>query len=170
MQVFADQQLVFQNQTYHCSLGRSGIIAAKNKREGDGATPAGVYPIREIWVRADRVQLPPVNFPVKEIARNDGWCDAPTHPAYNRHVQLPFDASHENLWREDHRYDVMVVLGHNDDPVIPYNGSCIFFHIAATDYAPTEGCVGVSLDDMIKLLPRLTAEVTLQINSERMRP
>ena len=169
MQVFADHHLVFQNQIYRCSLGRSGMIASKQKREGDGATPTGIYPIRSIWYRPDRVQMPLVNFPTHEITQADGWCDAPAHAAYNHHVQLPFTESHENLWREDHRYDVIVVLGHNDAPVIPNMGSCIFFHIAEENYAPTEGCVGMSMSDMMKLLPQLTSDIKMQINSERMR-
>jgi L,D-peptidoglycan transpeptidase YkuD (ErfK/YbiS/YcfS/YnhG family) len=159
--VYTDGRFAFQNQNYRCAIGRSGIIAAADKREGDGATPIGSYPIREIWYRADRVTLPTVNFPVHEIKKTDGWCDAADHPQYNQHVVLPFTASHENLWREDHRYDVVVVLGHNDDPVIPYMGSCIFFHIAEKNYQPTAGCVAVSLEDMIKILPQLKIETKI---------
>lgn len=144
------------------------MIDASQKREGDGATPTGTYPIREIWYRADRITLPPVNFPVREIQQDDGWCDAPEHPDYNRHIKLPFNASHENLWRDDHRYDVIVVLGHNDAPPVPYMGSCIFLHIAAPEYAPTEGCVGLSENDIMQLLPRLPENAAMQIHSERM--
>lgn len=144
------------------------MISAAQKREGDGATPSGNYPIREIWYRADRIKMPPVNFPLHEISKSDGWCDDPAHPQYNRHVKLPFNASHENLLRDDHRYDVMVVLGHNDDPVVPGNGSCIFFHIAEENYAPTAGCVGISINDMMALLPQLPRGAMMQINSERM--
>lgn len=144
------------------------MIDAAQKREGDGATPTGVYPIRSIWYRDDRIQIPALKLPVHPIQLDDGWCDEPDHPKYNRHVKLPFTASHEDLWREDHRYDVVVVLGHNDDPVIPNFGSCIFFHIAEENYAPTQGCVGVNIDDMMQILPQLNADTKMQISSERM--
>ena len=53
---------------------------------------------------------------VRIIARNDGWCDDPGDRNYNRPVSLPYRASHEELWRNDHLYDVVVVLAHNDRP------------------------------------------------------
>ncbi|MEM9681989.1 MAG: L,D-transpeptidase family protein, partial [Pseudomonadota bacterium] len=65
---------------------------------------------------------------------------------------LPYDARHETLWREDHVYDVIVVLGHNDDPVVPGLGSAVFMHVARPGYAPTEGCVALELDDLRSIL------------------
>ncbi|OYW94359.1 MAG: hypothetical protein B7Z13_04855, partial [Caulobacterales bacterium 32-67-6] len=70
----------------------------------------------------------------------------------NRLVQLPFSASHEILWREDGLYDLVVVLGHNDDPPIAPLGSAIFLHLAKPDYAPTEGCIALSRADLEAVL------------------
>jgi L,D-peptidoglycan transpeptidase YkuD (ErfK/YbiS/YcfS/YnhG family) len=56
------------------------------------------------------------------------------------------------LWREDGLYNVIVVLGHNDDPVVPAMGSAIFMHCAAEDYRPTEGCVALAEEDLRALL------------------
>ena len=81
-----------------------------------------------------------------------GWCDDMGHPDYNRRVALPFPASHERLWREDHVYDLIVVLGYNDDPVIPEKGSAIFLHLAREDFSPTEGCIACARDDLLALL------------------
>ena len=81
-----------------------------------------------------------------------GWCDDPAHPDYNRQVVLPFAASHEELWREDQIYDLVVVLGYNDDPVIPGKGSAIFLHLAREDFSPTEGCVACARTDLLDLL------------------
>ena len=152
--VFHDH-LIFQGQRYRCAIGRNGMIDASLKREGDGKTPTGSYPIRRIFYRADRMTLPRVNFPTHIITKTDGWCDAPNHPQYNQHITLPFDASHETLWRDDHRYDIVGVLGHNDNPPQPNMGSCIFFHIAEENYAPTAGCVAVAMNDMLQLLEKL---------------
>lgn len=133
-----------------CAIGRSGI--SPDKREGDGATPAGIFPFRRALFRADRLAPPPTVLPCRAIAADDGWCDDPAHPDYNRPVMLPFAASHERLMREDGLYDVVVVLGHNDAPVVPGCGSAVFLHVAAPGFAPTEGCVALALDALLGVL------------------
>jgi L,D-peptidoglycan transpeptidase YkuD (ErfK/YbiS/YcfS/YnhG family) len=164
--VSADGRLVFNGKTYRCALGPAGIIPAPDKREGDLATPAGHFPIREIWYRKDRLTLPPVKFRVHEITPSDGWCDVPEHPQYNRHVKLPSDAAHEKLWRdEDDLYNIIVVIGHNDAPPVPGMGSCIFWHIARPAYTPTHGCVAISQADMLDILPQLNAEDIFHIHA-----
>lgn len=132
------------------------MIAATEKREGDGASPIGVWPLRYVLYRPDRGPAPKTALPVRPIARDDGWCDDPAHPDYNRPVKRPFAASHEALWREDGLYDIVVVLGHNDDPPVAPLGSAIFLHLAKPDYAPTEGCIALSRPDMEAVL-RLAA-------------
>ncbi len=156
--------LRFDGRSYACALGRAGIIARADKREGDGATPEGIYPIRSVWYRPDRIALPPIAFSSFPITPADGWCDDPGHPDYNRHVTLPFKASHERLWRDDGRYDILAVLGHNDDPAVPNLGSCIFWHIAAEDYAVTAGCVATKAEDLLSLLPLLSAQSEIHIH------
>jgi L,D-peptidoglycan transpeptidase YkuD (ErfK/YbiS/YcfS/YnhG family) len=133
-----------------CALGRSGIT--RSKREGDGATPAGTWPLREVLYRPDRIERPHTTLAVQPISPSDGWCDAPGDPSYNRPVQLPYGASAETLWREDALYDLVVVLGYNDDPPRPGLGSAIFFHLATAEYGPTEGCVAIHRAAMIRLL------------------
>jgi L,D-peptidoglycan transpeptidase YkuD (ErfK/YbiS/YcfS/YnhG family) len=133
-----------------CALGRAGIVV--DKREGDGATPAGSFPMRRVLYRPDREALPETRLPCAALARDDGWCDAPGDPAYNRPVRLPYGASAEALWRADGRYDLLVVLGHNDDPVVPGRGSAIFVHIEAADGAPTEGCIALARADLLAVL------------------
>ena len=56
------------------------------------------------------------------------------------------------MWRDDAVYDLVVVLGHNDEPPVPGLGSCIFLHLAREGYAPTEGCVAVTREDLEALL------------------
>lgn len=142
--------LRFAGMTVPCALGRSGIVGTKH--EGDGATPAGTWPLRRVLYRADRLPPPVTALPLAAIAPDDGWCDAPDHPAYNQPIRHPFPASAERLWREDHVYDLLVPLGYNDAPVRPGAGSAIFFHLARASHAPTEGCVAVALPDMLAIL------------------
>lgn len=133
-----------------CALGRAGVSG--QKREGDGATPSGAFELRRVFYRADRAPRPQTILPCQAMARSDGWCDAPDDPAYNRLVALPYPASAESLWREDGVYDLIVVLGHNDSPVVPGQGSAIFLHLAAPDFGPTAGCVALARDDLLTVL------------------
>lgn len=135
-----------------CALGRSGVTPAGSKREGDGASPIGIWPIRQVLWRADRLARPETPLPLIEIIPEAGWCDDPADPFYNRPVILPYAASHEKLWREDEVYDVIVELGYNDDPAVPGKGSAIFLHVARAGYSPTEGCVACALPDLLALL------------------
>jgi L,D-peptidoglycan transpeptidase YkuD (ErfK/YbiS/YcfS/YnhG family) len=137
-------------QRFRCALGRGGIIA--DKREGDRGTPVGAFPLRRLLVRTDKGRQPATRLPVTVIEEDDGWCDAPEDIAYNRAVALPYAASHERLWRGDHLYDLVLVIGHNDDPVVPFMGSAVFVHLAHADYRPTEGCIAFDRPDLEKIL------------------
>lgn len=133
-----------------CALGRGGLT--RKKREGDGATPVGAWPMRRLLYRADRLSHPDTRLPVSAIGPEDGWCDDPADPAYNRPVALPYPGRHERLWRENGLYDLLVLLGHNDNPVVPGLGSAIFLHVAGPDYGPTEGCVALARPDLERVL------------------
>ncbi len=125
---------------------------AADKREGDNATPLGTFALRRVLWRADRLPAPETALPLSPLAPEDLWCDDPHSHQYNRPVKAPFAASAEHLWRADHVYDVIVVIGHNDDPVVPFFGSAIFMHLAKPDFAPTQGCVAMTLGDMLEFL------------------
>lgn len=142
--------LRFKAETFRAALGRCGISAAKH--EGDGATPAGLLPLRRILYRADRIAKPRTSLPTEPIAPGDGWCDDPNHRDYNRPIALPHPARHEELWRRDALYDLIGVLGWNDAPVERDRGSAIFLHVATPNYAPTEGCIALPLPELLALL------------------
>ncbi|MEL3890489.1 L,D-transpeptidase family protein [Ferrovibrio sp. MS7] len=148
-----------------CALGKGGCKPALEKREGDGATPLGRWPLRLVFIRQDRVAPPRCALPLVPLDSGMGWCDDPADPAYNRPIRLPFAASHEKLWREDHVYDLIVVLGHNDDPPVPGMGSAIFLHVAREGYAPTEGCVALTREDLVALLERVSVDDALVIGN-----
>lgn len=148
----AGDTLTIAGRTVRCAVGRGGI--RPDKREGDGATPTGCFALRRVLYRPDRGPRPATELPVTPIAPTDGWCDAPDDTHYNKPVRLPHPASAEALWRNDSLYDLVVVLGHNDDPPIPGAGSAIFLHVARADYGPTEGCVAVAPDDLLAILQR----------------
>lgn len=132
------------------AIGRAGRSA--RKQEGDGATPTGLLRLTRVLYRADRVRPPWTRMPVEPIAPEDGWCDDPLDRLYNRKVKMPYSGGHEALWREDAIYDITGVLDWNTDPILPHRGSAIFLHLATRDYAPTAGCIALSLPDLIACL------------------
>lgn len=160
---YSDGSLALGQHKVRCALGKGGVITECNKREGDGATPLGTWPIRYVYYRPDRVPKPDTLVPVVALSPDDGWCDDPSSPDYNRHVRLPFAPSHEKLWRDDHVYDLIVVLGHNDDPPVAGMGSAIFLHLARENYEGTEGCVAVRYDDLLELLREAEPDSAIQV-------
>lgn len=164
--VWNDGQIEIDGRRGRCALGPAGVIAAGAKREGDGATPAGNWPLRRVLYRPDRLARPAGALETHALRPDDGWCDDPRDPAYNRPVTWPYRAGAEHLWREDEVYDLIVVLGHNDAPVIAGAGSAIFLHIAKDDYAPTRGCVALAPQDLLALLAAAQPGDALKIVSE----
>ncbi len=153
--------LIFANFCLPCVLGRSGLRALK--REGDGATPIGAFPVRRVLYRADRMRRPRCRLSLSRIGPTDGWCDAVEDRNYNRPVRHPYPASAEHLWRSDSLYDCVVVLGHNDVPRTRGMGSAVFLHVASERLHPTEGCIALRLPDLMKILPYLNRRVRLHI-------
>ena len=163
MRVSADGRLHWAGRIYRCALGRGGV--RRDKREGDGATPAGRFPLRRVLYRPDRMAAPSTGLPTVALMPEDGWCDDPGDAAYNRPVRLPHAARHEQMWREDGLYDIVVVIGHNDNPVVPGMGSAVFLHVARDDYGPTEGCVALALDDLKAVLAQAVPWVGVEIEA-----
>ncbi len=155
---------------FPCALGKKGI--ARLKVEGDMKTPAGNFPLRTVFYRYDKLSKPIYSrVPLMALLEDDGWCDDPRDQAYNQPVMLPYHASAEKLWREDDVYDVIVVLGHNDNPVEKGQGSAIFLHVAREvqregdepTFDGTEGCIAVKKQHLLEILPILSSETTLKV-------
>src|SRR6266436_1439669 len=128
---------------WRCTVGAGGV--REDKVEGDAATPAGTFPLRHIYFRNDRLVLPKVRLPARPINEHDGWCDDPRSSSYNRLVRVPNDWSHEKMWREDGLYDLVVVVGYNDDP--------------------PQGGIAFARDDFLELLPLITRLTRLRIHA-----
>ncbi len=147
------------------AVGKGGVTMAK--AEGDGATPIGIFPLRALWYRPDRIGPPVTGLDLLPIDPDCGWSDDPADPAYNRPVKLPHPARHERLWRQDGLYDLIVPLGYNDDPPVAGLGSAIFLHCASPDYTPTEGCVAIAQPDLLQLLQVCGPQTRLAIEPIR---
>lgn len=153
--------LVLDGRAIPVALGRAGIRAGK--LEGDGATPKGVWRPREVRYRADHGLRPATRLPVRRTRPEDGWCDDPRDGRYNRPVRLPIKASHEEMWRRDGLYDLVVVLDHNQRPRKARGGSAVFLHLARPGFEPTAGCVAFRRPDLERLLARLTRATRIEV-------
>jgi L,D-peptidoglycan transpeptidase YkuD (ErfK/YbiS/YcfS/YnhG family) len=145
---------------YRCRIGRSGISV--RKREGDGATPAGMLPVLGGY-RKPGLGFGPATRRLRAITDDLGWCDAPKSPRYNRPVELPFAASHEKMLRPDRLYDVCLVLDWNVTRRARNRGSAIFLHLTRPDGGPTEGCIAIDPALMRRLLPRLLSATAVTV-------
>ena len=144
-----------------CALGPAGIV--RIKREGDKGTPAGRFRLLWGYCRPDRVRLRSAGAPLKPMRRDQGWCEDPESPRYNRPVRLPAADCTDRMWRDDHLYDLTFVLDQNFSRRSKGRGSAIFFHLARAGLTPTAGCVAISLADMLKLAPRLARGAIMAI-------
>lgn len=148
-------RLIAGPNVFPCALGRAGIT--HDKREGDGATPAGLWRIASFYLR----RAAPLRPPWRLIRRDDVWCDDARSFLYNRPLRAPLRLSHEEMWRKDGLYDVVGVMDYNITPRALGRGSAIFFHIATQELGPTAGCVALRAQDMRRLLPRLGRRVAI---------
>ncbi len=144
------------------ALGRAGIKA--NKREGDGATPAGRYRLVRLWWRADRIPRPRTLLPVRPITAADGWCEDPRDRRYNRPIRVSADQRGDRLSRPDSLYDLIIEIDHNQRPRIAGRGSAVFIHVARADMTSTAGCVSMPAATLMRLLSRLGPETTITIS------
>lgn len=162
--VTPERHLFTDRARFACAIGRGGIRT--HKREGDGATPVGIFQLRRAFFRSDKIEKPETGLPIRAIRETDGWCDAADHPLYNRPVTLPFAASHERMWRDDDLYDLVIEIGQNDAPPIAHMGSAVFIHVATADYKPTEGCVALAKADLISLISAWDNRTWIEIRAE----
>ena len=145
---------------FPCQLGKTGRRI--RKREGDGASPIGVFRLEQLYYRSDKMVRPSTRLKAGPLSRADGWCDDPKHFAYNRLVPLPFSASHEVLWRNDNAYDLVISTNQNQRPRIRGFGSAIFLHVTNGTNG-TEGCIALSKKHLRMVLGRCSKDVWLVI-------
>jgi L,D-peptidoglycan transpeptidase YkuD (ErfK/YbiS/YcfS/YnhG family) len=144
------------------ALGRSGIKV--NKREGDGATPAGRYRLVRLWWRPDRLPRPRTLLPVQRISTIDGWCEDPSDRRYNRSVRILAGQPGDRLHRSDGLYDLVIEIDHNSRPRIAGRGSAVFIHVARPGLAPTAGCVALPIGPLKLILARVGPKTMINIH------
>ncbi|MGR3321763.1 MAG: L,D-transpeptidase family protein [Pseudooceanicola sp.] len=137
----------FMGRYWPATHGRGGI--RKDKREGDGGTPAGVHHVVGMLYRADRVAKP-ADWAVP-IGPRDQWCDLSGHPDYNHLVREPVAGTDERLRRGDPLYDIVLVTDWNWPDAVPDRGSAIFLHQWRRPGYPTAGCIAFRRDHLHRI-------------------
>ena len=131
-------------------IGKNGFAPAEEKREGDGKTPSGIYPLKMTFGYDANIRT---KMPYRQALAYDIWVDDSQADDYNRwtKIQETKAASYEMMKRDDDQYKYGIVIEYNTDQVIKGNGSAIFLHIWKGEGIPTAGCVAVSEEDIIKI-------------------
>ncbi|MEM9754929.1 MAG: L,D-transpeptidase family protein [Pseudomonadota bacterium] len=156
------QGLRFAGRRFPCVIGRNGITG--DKREGDGATPAGVHGIVGCLYRPDRMTKP-VDWAVP-IGPGDLWSDDPRDPDYNLMVRAPHGFVHERLRRADRQYDLLLITDWNWPRAERGKGSAIFVHAWRAPGRPTAGCVAIAPEHLRWIVKRLRHGVRLDVRPQ----
>ncbi len=153
--------LSYKDYKVKCTIGKRGIKS--RKKEGDLTTPRGIFKIKELYYRKDRIK--DLRTKVKKIIikKNMGWCDDSSSSKYNKIIKLPFNFSHEKLYRKDNIYDLMLVINFNMRPIKKNKGSAIFIHVAKKDFSPTKGCIAIKKNELKKLLKIINKNTKINI-------
>ena len=80
--------LKYKGHKFRCSIGKSGF--SRSKKEGDLATPMGVFKLGTLYFRKDRVKSVKSKLRKKIIKKNMGWCDDAQSKKCNQEINFPF--------------------------------------------------------------------------------
>ena len=107
--------LIIDDFRLKCCVGKNGLNS--NKKEGDYSTPKGIFSLKKLYFRKDRVDI--LNYKIKKkIIRKDmAWCDDPNHKKYNEEIKIYNKNHKESLHRVDHKYNYIITISHNEQKI-----------------------------------------------------
>jgi L,D-peptidoglycan transpeptidase YkuD (ErfK/YbiS/YcfS/YnhG family) len=130
-------------------LGTDGIGHASERTT---TTPEGSFTLTQAF---GRYPDPGTRLPYRRITPADWWISQPG-PLYNTEQHCssncPFTTGepNEHLYYAMPYYRYAVVIDYNRDPVVPGAGSAFFLHVTAGQ--PTQGCVSIAQDDLVRIM------------------
>ncbi|TGL57552.1 L,D-transpeptidase catalytic domain protein [Leptospira ognonensis] len=138
------------------SLGSAGILSQTDKREGDGGTPDGTYPLeRSFGYRED----PSYKISYRKLTRKDIWVDDPNSKYYNQFLpRKRGKIKGKSVFSNPEIYRLFLVIEHNTKTTIPGHGSMLFIHSWSDLEKPTFGCLGLKMEDLEWLMRWLDPE------------
>ncbi len=151
--------LIIDDFKFECCIGKNGLNI--NKKEGDYSTPKGLFYLKKLYFRKDRVGIPKCRIEKKTIKKGIAWCDDSNHKKYNQEIFSFNKKNKEKFYRSDHKYDYLITINHNEKK-IPFKGSAIFIHLT-DNYKPTAGCVALKKKDFEILLKLINKKTMIKI-------
>ena len=148
---------------YPARVGRQGI--RRNRREGDGTTPIGTFPIGRTMYGNE--PNPGVRFRYVRLRCGDWWVEDAASPAYNTFQRVgcrrapPFRVATPDMSKDRRAYPYLAVVEFNMHPVVPGRGSGIFLH--AQTGGPTNGCISLRRGELLRVLRWLSPDAIPQI-------
>ena len=157
--------LIYNKYKVKCALGKRGI--GNKRKEGDYVTPKGIFKIKYMLYRKDRIKR--IKSKIKKIIikKNMGWCDDPLSKSYNKLIKTPSKYNYEKIYKKENVYDIILVLNYNMNPVSKNKGSAIFIHIAKKNYKKTEGCIAIKKIHLLKIVKELKNNTRVKIDSQK---
>ena len=151
--------LIIDDFKLKCCIGKNGLNS--NKKEGDYFTPKGIFNLKKLYFRKERVGIPKCKINKKIIKKNMAWCDDSNHRNYNEEIKTNNGKLKENLYRKDHKYDYVISISHNEQKN-PNKGSAVFIHLT-NNYKPTAGCIALKKKDFEILLKLINKKTRIKI-------
>ena len=146
--------------SFKCCIGKKGLKT--KKVEGDLATPKGTYLLKNLYYRSDKFKKIETLLPKIRIKKSMGWCNDPKHRFYNSLIKISKKVKHEKMYRNDIKYDLVIVIDYNLKKPMPFKGSAIFIHLTQ-NYKPTAGCIALGKNDMLVLLKIINKKTKINI-------
>ena len=159
--IIKKKYLIYKDFKVKCSVGKRGI--GFKKKEGDLITPKGIFKIKNVFYRKDRLKKLKTRLKKSAIQKKMGWCDDPKSKRYNQLIYYPFRYNSEKLYRRDNIYDIIVFLDFNMRPIIKNKGSAIFLHVAKKNISTTKGCIAIKKNELKKLLGLINSRTRLSV-------
>jgi D-alanyl-D-alanine dipeptidase len=139
------------------TTSRPGSIELANvrfKAEGDGRSPAGLFPLTYAFGKAD--SLGSSKFSYQKLTEFTECVDDTNSTFYNKiahrlHVGNFDWKISEKMAEITPEYDLGVFVAYNSYPVVSGKGSCIFLHIWKDATSPTSGCTAMERGDLEKI-------------------
>ena len=161
------------NKVFGCQIGEGGLKTARKKIEGDKTTPIGKWRLETIFYRPDKILRPKLKkkniLKINKITKNCGWCDDIRSNKYNSYIKInnfqSLNLNYEKLWREDEAYNIIIVISHNNKPIIKNKGSAVFIHCSFADNRKTAGCIALKKKDLVFSLKNIQYNTYININS-----
>ncbi len=153
--------LFYRGYKLKCSVGKSGIT--NTKKEGDFATPKGIFKLGLLYYREDRIKIKKCKIEKKRINKEMGWCNDSRSKKYNKEIKFPFRYNAEKLYRRNNSYDLFINIKYNYSRVLKKKGSCIFLHLK-NKKKTTAGCIAISKKDFFTILPLIDKKTKIIIS------